>query len=119
MIATDIDHEALTAARVNIETNSAHPREDLAPRIMLRSVADVEERPSPPDIVVANVTLDVHRAIVDDLRDAGTVICSGVLDHQVRALEDLYLHSSASTILVSGEWVAIEFSSSTSLGRKT
>lgn len=119
VIATDTDNDALTAAFVNIERNSITPSEDLEDRVALLRPDLVEERPAREDIVVANVTIDVHRTLAPEWYRSANLICSGLLCPQVREAGDLLVDRFASTILVNGNWAAVEYSSSPCIGRKT
>ncbi len=120
VIATDIDNDALTTAYLNIDRNSAHlVDDDLVDRIVLGHPIDIDTSPTPDDVVVANVTIDVHRELAPRFQHVERVICSGLLCRQFRAVDDLYPGHRASTVLVSGEWAAVDFSSFAAIGRKT
>ena len=118
VVAVESDLQACEVARGNIERNSAPPHEATTDRIGLLHGDAAAMVVKSGDLVVANVTLDVQRLLAAQCANAQRLILSGVLCHQVRALQDLYPMHIASTIRTAGEWACVEFSSASLASRK-
>ena len=107
--AIDNSPAAIEAAQRNIALNSAGEFSSVSDLIDLSlgdvTVHDIQD----PQLVVANVTMDVQRVLAPKLQDARRVIASGVLCSQVSRLRDLYPSHFAKTIRSVGEWSAVEF----------
>ncbi len=116
--AVEHDEDAIEVAWHNIERNSVYPFDDDRDQIELLLGDGAELTIDPADLVIANVTLDVQRLLVDNVSAATHIVASGILCKQVRELQDLYPGHSASTICTYGEWAAVDFSTIESMGRK-
>lgn len=112
VVAVESDDEAIEVAAENIRRNAEVSTDQLESepmhRIELRhddaaTLVDVE----PGDIVVANVTLDVHRLIAPRLAAASTVIVSGILSRQVAEVRATYPDHDAKTVRNHGEWASV------------
>ncbi len=116
--AVEIDPDALDVAWQNIDRNSAEPCHEVRDGIELIAGDAAGARIEPTDLVLANVTLDVQRLLVERTTRAHRVLASGILCRQVHELRRLYSGHVASTISTSGEWAAVELSSIAGMGRK-
>ena len=100
--AIEDDPVAVDVAAANIERNGVGSRVELI-------TGDAgSTRITPTDIVVANVTLDVHRLIASNYERAHRVIVAGILCSQVSALSTLFETHIPTIISTSGEWAAID-----------
>lgn len=101
--AAEFDADAAAVAGSNIETNAVAHLIDLFH-------GDALEVPvAPSDLVVANVTIDVHRHLAPTYAAADHLIVAGVLCRQVAAMRELLPNHRATTIRTTGEWAAIAF----------
>lgn len=103
--AVEVDPVAVDVAAENIERNGVSPQVELI--CADAGAAEVEST----DLVVANVTLDVHRLISPTYQAAGHVIVAGILCGQVSSLSSLLDSHRAKTISTAGEWAAIDLRS--------
>lgn len=115
--AVELDRAAHDVARTNIERNAKHDAR-IAERIELTCGDAAEARIEPTDLVLANVTLDVHRMIAKPVSRAQRIVTSGILCRQVRSMQDIYEGHWPSTIRTNGRWAAVDFSMIAALGRK-
>ncbi len=107
--AIESDHVAAEVAWRNIDRNATYPHDDVNELITLtHEDAAGRRRPDSDALVLANVTLDVHRTIAPVYRSASTQILSGLLCRQVAEAAALYPQHEARTIRTHGEWAAIE-----------
>ncbi len=107
--AIESDHVAAEVAWRNIDRNAAYPHDDVNALITLtHEDAAGRRRPDSDSLVLANVTLDVHRMIAPVYRSASTLILSGLLCRQVTEAAALYPQHEARTIRTHGEWAGIE-----------
>lgn len=106
--AIDNDSTAIEVARSNIELNACEPFDEVAVLIDLELSDATELSPEIGQLVVANVTLDVHRAIAASLQAVNHVIISGILERQVRDIRQLYPSHCAKTISCVEEWAAVD-----------
>jgi len=116
--AIESDEDAINVAWGNIERNSMYPFDSTGDRIELLFGDGAELTVDADELVVANVTLDIHRKIARIASTARRLIVSGILCNQVREAQHLYAGHLASSIRTSGEWAAIELVSIESMGRK-
>lgn len=107
--AIDNSPAAIEAAQHNVALNSVGQFTSTADRIDL-GLADINELDMhDPDLIVANVTIDVQEILAPRLQKARRVIASGVLGSQLSRLRDLYPAHFANTTGSVGEWSAAEF----------
>lgn len=107
--AIESDHVAAEVARHNIDRNATYPHDDVNELITLTHEDAATRRPPDSDsLVLANVTIDVHRMIAPVYRSASTLILSGLLCRQVTEAAALYPQHEARTIRTHGEWAGIE-----------
>ncbi len=107
--AIESDPAALDVARSNIERNATAPHNAVNTLITLGCRDAIEMTPpSPGALVVANVTLDVHRHIAPIFRSSTTLILSGLLCRQVAEAARLYPDHECRTIRTHGEWASLE-----------
>ena len=116
--AVEIDPAALEVAWFNIERNSGFPFDDVHMLIDLLKGDAADAQVETSDLVLVNVTLDVHRQIAKQASNAREVIASGILHHQIERLQDLYFGHEPITLTTSGEWAAVNFSKTDHMGRK-
>ena len=102
--ATEVNLEALSVARKNIQRNNVDGQVSLTHTDSLDIRVDVS------DLVVANVTLDVHRRISSRYAKATRIIAAGLLCGQVAEMAELLPEHSAITISTHREWAAVDFS---------
>jgi len=108
VLAIDNSRAALEAAENNVVLNSMSPFVDVASRITLvEGGGDAVEVP-PDHLVVANVTIDVHRTISPQFAYVHRLIASGLLCRHVRELQALYPQHRAKVITCVGEWASVE-----------
>lgn len=105
--ATEHDADAVEVARRNIAGN------DVATSIDVTHGDATDERIDPPNLVVANVTIDVHREICGNYSTAERIIISGVLCNQVAEMTRLLPQHYAKITKTSGDWAAVDFQRST------
>ena len=101
--ASEHDAESVEVARSNIERN------DVATAIELTHGDASEEHIEPSNLVVVNVTIDVHRAISRNYRKAERIIVAGVLCGQVGEVARLLPEHVPKVIKTTGEWAAMDF----------
>ena len=101
--ATEFDATAVDVARSNIDANAVAHAIELTHGDAADSL--VEQR----DLVVANVTLDVHRMIAANYATADRIIVAGLLCSQVSTMTTLLPNHRAHTIRTTGEWAAVSF----------
>lgn len=101
--AIELDQRAVEVAGQNIERNG------VAGRVELTQGDAASFEVSAHELVVANVTLDVHRHLVDAYRSAERIIIAGILRDQTSALEAMLGTHEAGKIRTRGPWAAIEF----------
>lgn len=108
--ALEVDPVAVEVAAANIERNSTESATAVDSHIDLRRMDahDVPVAMARGALVVANVTIDVHRHLAPALASAAVVIASGVLCRQVTELVSLYPNHEAKTIRTHGEWASLE-----------
>ena len=116
--AIEIDPVALEVAWFNVERNSGYPFDDVHRLIELQKGDAANATIETSDLVLVNVTLDVHRQIAKQASNAREVIASGILHHQIEKLQDLYFGHEPITLTTSGEWAAVNFSKTDHMGRK-
>lgn len=102
--AIEHDPVAVDIAAQNIERNG------LGDRIELTCGDAATEVITANDLVVVNVTLDVHRLLAPSYQRAGRIVTAGILCSQVSAIAALLEHHQIKTIRTSGDWAAIDFS---------
>ena len=105
--AIDTSTDAIANAQANAERNQI-PAESI--RFIVGDATDAKVELD--DIVVANVTIDIHREIADTLRTSNKIIVSGLLGRQFRQLRSLYHSHRAATIRSIGAWVGVELTRS-------
>lgn len=104
--AIENDVGAAAVARRNIDVNvSATDAANGQIRLVIgdATLSKVGDR----SLVVANVTLDVHRAIAPMVSSAETIVASGLLCRQVQGFCSLYDSFDAVTCKTHGEWAAV------------
>lgn len=101
--ATEYDADALSVAATNIAANH------VSGQIELIGGNAAESRIDTTDLVVANMTLDVHREVAENYAAARQIIVAGLLCSQVGAMRELLPNHCARTIRTRGEWAAIGF----------
>lgn len=108
VVAFENDSAAAAVARDNIAANGQDPFAAVLERVTLivgdASAAEVRRS----SLVVANVTLDVHREIASACAPAERVIVSGLLCRQVAEICSLYPDHEAATISSHGEWASVK-----------
>ncbi len=105
--AVESDIGAVAVARNNIEHNAVVDTIEL---IHQNGSDTVIAR---ADLVVANVTIDVHRAMANAYKFADRIIVSGLLCSQVAESIELLANHRAATVKTFGQWAAIDFTSTT------
>lgn len=106
VLAVENDVAALTVASKNIERNGATPHEATLDLITLVDKDASQVCVAEDDLVVANVTMDVHRLIAPVCRAADRLVVSGILCRQVAELRDLYPNHDSITVRTTGEWAS-------------
>lgn len=101
--ASDIDPAAIEATAVNVKKNGVEQM------VELTSGDAGETEVDAGDLVIANVTMDVHRTIAPSYATADHIVVSGVLCRQVAEMRDLLPGHHAAIIGTSGDWAAISF----------
>ena len=107
--AVDNSPAAIEATTHNISINSQAPFPSVTERIVVSLANASDLHVAPGQLVVANVTLDIHRLVSSALLDADHFITAGILCSQVRELQNLHPNHLAKTISSIGEWAAVEF----------
>lgn len=107
--AIDNSPDAIDVATRNISINSKASFPPVADRIEMTLTDANQVRVGPGQLVVANVTLDVHRVLAGRLHDVRHLVTAGILCAQVHELRNLYPNHVAKTIGCVGEWAAVEF----------
>ena len=102
--ATEVDPEAHRIATENIDRN------DVEGLVVVTQKNAVTSRVDSTDLVVANVTLGVHRQISANYANADRIIVAGILCNQVGKMGELLPEHTSTTISTRGEWAAIDFS---------
>ena len=101
--AIEYDPVAERVARQNIERNGV---EHL---IQLTQGDAFESRVEPDDLVVANVTIDVHRHISPTYSAADRIVVAGLLCSQVAKMRQMLPTHTAKTVQTMDEWAAVSF----------
>ncbi len=101
--AVEVDPHAIAVAAQNVAANH------VADAIELRHADATTATLSASDLVVANVTLDVHLQIASNYAIANEILVAGILCRQVRTLAARLFEHDATTISTKGEWAAIHF----------
>ena len=61
------------------------------------------------DLVVANVTIGVHREISTTYAAADRIVVAGLLNSQVEEIQQLLPLHTAKTVRTVGEWAGVNF----------
>ena len=101
--ATEYDDDAVAVARANVDANN------VANRIELTHGDAADSPVKHNDLVVANVTIDIHRLIAGNYRRADRIIVAGLLCNQVSMMRELLPDHRAHTIRTEGDWAAASF----------
>lgn len=100
--AIEVDPVAVEVAAQNIERNGVGNNIELA-------CGDGQAASIlPTDLVIANVTLDVHRLLAPTYEPSERIIVAGILCNQVAPLCDLLEHHQAKTISTAGDWAGVK-----------
>ena len=103
--AVEVDPVAIEVASENIERNGVGDLIELTCR-------DAAVTPiAATDVVIANVTLDIHRLIASNYQAAERILVAGILCKQVAPLCDLLDGHQAKTIRTNQDWAAIDLRS--------
>jgi len=108
VLAVEHDEHALEVARRNIRQNGARPHEAVLDLITVVATDASQLSVEGDDVVVANLTLDVHRVIAHVCSSADRIIVSGILCRQVAQLCELYPDHDAVTVRTHGEWASVD-----------
>ncbi len=101
--ATEVDEASVGVARMNVKDNG------VADLVELIHGNATQSRVARDDLVVANVTIDVHRLIAPTYRVADRIIVAGLLCGQVGEMRSLLPDHHAHTVKVLNEWAALSF----------
>ncbi len=101
--ATEFEADAIQIARENIERNGV---EHL---IALNHGDASQSRVEKSDLVVANVTIGVHREISTTYAAADRIVVAGLLNSQVEEIQQLLPLHTAKTVRTVGEWAGVNF----------
>ena len=103
MRATEYDAGALEVAKANVKHN------DIQNTIELTHGDAKDAAVQPSNLVVANVTIGVHRRICANYSRAERVLVAGVLCNQVAEMIRLMPQHHPKIIKTSGDWAAVDF----------
>lgn len=96
--AVDTDPAALDVARANVIGNGVEDE------VVVQ--AATPSTPLAADLALVNLTISGHRAVAPRLGSTPIVAASGILDHQLDELLELYLPRSATVTNRSSDWIA-------------
>lgn len=106
--AIDNSPVAIETARHNLALNSHGDFEDLEKQVNFQLTEGTSVAPNDDALVVANVTMDVHRTLTHALGSVRRLIVSGILCRQVYDISVAYPSHVAKVVKTEGEWAAVE-----------